>query len=175
MQLVADSVVLRLGFPTSLLSDREQGGLSRAAAAVNPSRGRGRGRGRAFANAVGAATAMGCGVGRNVATLKQVVELTEAHDLNEDDDFRNELLGEHLDSEEVTFLTKMVFNGGSGRMNRVAFQKAVSELLPKLNICIYVLELVMERDVGFLDHSNIITVNWNYRTFDPKEIWYKPQ
>ncbi|KAE8670837.1 hypothetical protein F3Y22_tig00112071pilonHSYRG00009 [Hibiscus syriacus] len=34
MQLVADSVVLRLGFPTSLLSDREQGGLSRAAAAA---------------------------------------------------------------------------------------------------------------------------------------------
>ena len=31
----------------------------------------------AFANAVGAATAMGCGAGRNVATLKQVVELME--------------------------------------------------------------------------------------------------
>ncbi|KAE8672568.1 Enolase 1 [Hibiscus syriacus] len=47
-------VVLRLGFPTSLLSDREQGGLSRAAVAVpsrpesgrvGSDRGRGRGRG----------------------------------------------------------------------------------------------------------------------------------
>ncbi|KAE8734488.1 hypothetical protein F3Y22_tig00000764pilonHSYRG00154 [Hibiscus syriacus] len=36
---------LRLGFPTSLLSGREQWGLSRTAAAVVPSRGRGRGRG----------------------------------------------------------------------------------------------------------------------------------
>ena len=52
----------------------------------------------AFANAVGAATAMGCGAGRNVATLKQVVELMEAPDLNEDDEFWNELLGEHLDT-----------------------------------------------------------------------------
>ena len=51
-----------------------------------------------FANAVGAATAMGCGAGRNVATLKQVVELMEAPDLNEDDEFWNELLGEHLDT-----------------------------------------------------------------------------
>ncbi|KAK8565328.1 hypothetical protein V6N13_020449 [Hibiscus sabdariffa] len=89
----------------------------------------------AFANAVGAATAMGCGAGRNVATLKQVVELMEAHDLNEDDDFWNELLGEHIDSEEVTFLSKMVLNGGNGRMNRLAFRKAVSELLPKLKSC----------------------------------------
>ncbi|KAK8693963.1 hypothetical protein V6N13_071529 [Hibiscus sabdariffa] len=78
---------------------------------------------------------MGCGAGRNVATLKQVVELMEAHDLNEDDGFWNELLSEHLDSEEVTFLSKMVLNGGNGRMNRVAFRKAVSELLPKLKSC----------------------------------------
>ncbi|KAE8666988.1 MuDR family transposase [Hibiscus syriacus] len=38
----------------------------------------------AFANAVGGATAMGCGAGRNVATLKKVVELIETPDLNED-------------------------------------------------------------------------------------------
>ncbi|KAK8269644.1 hypothetical protein V6Z11_D11G141800 [Gossypium hirsutum] len=86
----------------------------------------------AFANAVGAATAMGCGAGRNVAALKQVVELMEAPNLNEDDEFWNELLGEHLDSQEVTFLSKMILNGSNGRMNRVTFQKAVSELLPKL-------------------------------------------
>ncbi|XP_022728119.1 fructokinase-1-like [Durio zibethinus] len=85
-----------------------------------------------FANAVGAATAMGCGAGRNVATLKQVVELMEAPELNEDDEFWNGLLGEHLDSQEVTFLSKMVLNGSNGRMNCVTLQKVVSELLPKL-------------------------------------------
>ncbi|XWS36386.1 hypothetical protein CRYUN_Cryun20dG0080900 [Craigia yunnanensis] len=86
----------------------------------------------AFANAVGAATAMGCGAGRNVATLKQVVELMEAPDLNEDDEFWNELLDEYLDSQEVTFLSKMVLNGSNGRMNCVTLQKVVSYLLPKL-------------------------------------------
>ncbi|KAK5811116.1 uncharacterized protein LOC108467813 [Gossypium arboreum] len=86
----------------------------------------------AFANAVGAATAMGCGAGRNVATLKQVVELMETPDLNEDDKFWNELLREHLDSQEVTFLSKMVLNGSNGRMKHVTMQKVVSELLPKL-------------------------------------------
>ncbi|XVE77880.1 hypothetical protein DITRI_Ditri13aG0099100 [Diplodiscus trichospermus] len=86
----------------------------------------------AFANAVGAATAMGCGAGRNVATLKQVVELMEAPVLNEDDEFWNELLGEHLDSQEVTVLSKLVLNGSNGRINRITFQKMVSELLPKL-------------------------------------------
>ncbi|XVF71940.1 hypothetical protein PTKIN_Ptkin12aG0080500 [Pterospermum kingtungense] len=86
----------------------------------------------ALANAVGAATAMGCGAGRNVATLKQVVELMEAPDLKEDDEFWNELLGEHLDSQDVNFLSKMVLNGSNGRRNHVALQKVVSELLPKL-------------------------------------------
>ncbi|KAB2068996.1 hypothetical protein ES319_A08G067800v1 [Gossypium barbadense] len=86
----------------------------------------------AFANAVGAATAMGSGAGRNVATLKQVVELMETPDLNEDDKFWNELLREHLDSQEVTFLSKMVLNGSNGRMKHVTLQKVVSELLPKL-------------------------------------------
>ncbi|MBA0795627.1 hypothetical protein Gohar_006477 [Gossypium harknessii] len=86
----------------------------------------------AFANAVGAATAMGCGAGRNVATLKQVVELMETPDLNEDDKFWNELLREHLDSQEVTFLSKMVLNGSNGRMKHVTLQKVVSQLLPKL-------------------------------------------
>ncbi|XP_012473813.1 uncharacterized protein LOC105790651 [Gossypium raimondii] len=86
----------------------------------------------AFANTVGAATAMGCGAGRNVATLKQVVELMETPDLNEDDKFWNELLREHLDSQEVTFLSKMVLNGSNGRMKHVTLQKVVSELLPKL-------------------------------------------
>ncbi|XVF80919.1 hypothetical protein PTKIN_Ptkin15bG0113700 [Pterospermum kingtungense] len=86
----------------------------------------------AFANAVGAATAMGCGAGRNVAAVKQVVELMEGPNLNEDDEFWNELLGEHLDAQEVTFMSKMVLNGSDGRMKLVTLQKVVSELLPML-------------------------------------------
>ncbi|KAE8705629.1 MuDR family transposase [Hibiscus syriacus] len=50
----------------------------------------------AFANVVGAAAVVGCGAGWNVATLKKVVELIETPDLNEDDKFWNELLGDHL-------------------------------------------------------------------------------
>ncbi|KAL4309202.1 hypothetical protein GQ457_01G052770 [Hibiscus cannabinus] len=86
----------------------------------------------AFANAVGAATAMGCGAGRNVATLKKVVELIETPDLNENDKFWNELLSDHLKSQEVTLLSKMVLNGSNGRVNHVTLQNVVSELLPKL-------------------------------------------
>ncbi|KAK8487852.1 hypothetical protein V6N13_045977 [Hibiscus sabdariffa] len=86
----------------------------------------------AFANAVGAATAMGCGAGRNVATLKKVVELIETPDLNGNDKFWNELLSHHLKSQEVTLLSKMVFNGNNGRVNHVTLQNVVSELLPKL-------------------------------------------
>ncbi|KAF2302513.1 hypothetical protein GH714_036625 [Hevea brasiliensis] len=84
-----------------------------------------------IANAVGAATAMGCGAGRNVATLEKVIELVRASNLNEDDEFWNELVN-NLDAQEVTFLSKMVINGSNGRLNRVALQKVVSELLPKL-------------------------------------------
>ncbi|KAL5792802.1 hypothetical protein ACOSP7_001396 [Xanthoceras sorbifolium] len=86
----------------------------------------------AIANAVGAATAMGCGAGRNVATLKQVTELMRASNLNEDDAFWNELLGEISASEKITFLSKMGINGSNNRMNCVDLQKVVSELLPKL-------------------------------------------
>ncbi|GFZ19769.1 pfkB-like carbohydrate kinase family protein [Actinidia rufa] len=85
-----------------------------------------------IANAAGAATAMDCGGGRNVATLKQVRELMEAANLNEDEKFWNELIDENLDAEEITFLSRMVINGRNNRMNRVLLQKIVSEMLPKL-------------------------------------------
>ncbi|XP_059660388.1 fructokinase-1 isoform X2 [Cornus florida] len=85
-----------------------------------------------IANAVGAATAMGCGAGRNVATLNQVIELMRAKNLNEDDNFWSELLDENLDAQEVTFLSKMVINGSNNRLHRVALQKVVSEILPEL-------------------------------------------
>lgn len=86
----------------------------------------------AISNAVGAATAMGSGAGRNVASLKQVIELIKAPNLNEDDEFWSELLGEHSDVEEITFLKKMMVNGSNDRMNFIALQKVVSDLIPKL-------------------------------------------
>ncbi|CAL5427497.1 unnamed protein product [Camellia sinensis] len=84
-----------------------------------------------IANAVGAATAMGCGAGRNVATLKRVTELMKAANLNEDDKFWNELIDENLDTQEITFLSKMAVNGSNNRLNRVPLQKVVSEMLRK--------------------------------------------
>ncbi|GMP90757.1 hypothetical protein CsSME_00041741 [Camellia sinensis var. sinensis] len=84
-----------------------------------------------IANAVGAATAMGCGAGRNVATLKRVTELMKAANLNEDDKFWNELIDENLDTQEITFLSKMAVNGSNNRLNRVSLQKVVSEMLRK--------------------------------------------
>lgn len=85
-----------------------------------------------IANAVGAATAMGCGAGRNVATLKQVIELLRGLNINEDEFFWNELLEGNVDAEEITFLSKMAVNGSKNRVNSVALQKVVSEVLPKL-------------------------------------------
>ncbi|KAM4075600.1 hypothetical protein ACB094_10G181700 [Castanea mollissima] len=86
----------------------------------------------ALANAVGAATAMGCGAGRNVATLQRVIELMKTAELNEDEEFWNELLAENVDTEEITFLSKFFVNGNNHQLNRIALQKVVSELLPKL-------------------------------------------
>ncbi|KAL9394887.1 hypothetical protein Peur_014172 [Populus x canadensis] len=85
----------------------------------------------AIANAVGAATAMGCGAGRNVATLEKVIELMRASNINEDDEFWNELVKD-MDTGVITFLSKMVINGRNNHVNHVALQKVVSELLPKL-------------------------------------------
>jgi bifunctional ADP-heptose synthase (sugar kinase/adenylyltransferase) len=84
------------------------------------------------ANAVGAATAMGCGAGRSVATLEKVIEILKMANLNEDDKFWNELLAENLSAQEITFLSKFVINGNKKQLKHIALQKVVSELLPKL-------------------------------------------
>ncbi|XP_077239221.1 pfkB-like carbohydrate kinase family protein isoform X2 [Tasmannia lanceolata] len=86
----------------------------------------------ALANAVGAATALGCGAGRNVASLDKVLDLLRVSDLNEDDIFWNQLLDGNLNTPEITLVSKMIVNGTSDRMARVSIQKVVSELLPKL-------------------------------------------
>lgn len=85
-----------------------------------------------IANAVGAATAMGCGAGRNVATLKQVMELVKGSNLNEDDKFWEELLKAHSDEDKITLLTKVAVNGNSSRVQLASLQKVVPELIPKL-------------------------------------------
>lgn len=85
-----------------------------------------------IANAVGAATAMGCGAGRNVATLKQVMELVKGSNLNEDEKFWEELLKAHSDEEKITVLTKVAVNGNSSPVQLTSLQKVVSELIPKL-------------------------------------------
>lgn len=85
-----------------------------------------------IANAVGAATAMGCGAGRNVATLKQVMELVKGSNLNEDDNFWEELLKAHSDEDKITLLTKVAVNGNSSRVQLASLQKVVPELIPKL-------------------------------------------
>ncbi|KAF6173481.1 hypothetical protein GIB67_027176 [Kingdonia uniflora] len=89
-----------------------------------------------LANAVGAATAMGCGAGRNVATLEKVMELIVQKDskLAEDDDFSNLFLDENSsDTNEVMLVSKST-NGISSCLNHVSLQKVLSELLPKLEI-----------------------------------------
>lgn len=86
----------------------------------------------AIANAVGAATAMGCGAGRNVATLDKVIEIVKASNLNEDDEFWNDLFDENLGVEEITSLSKLVINGSDSQLNCVSLQTVISELLPKL-------------------------------------------
>nr|XP_016461875.1 PREDICTED: probable fructokinase-4 isoform X2 [Nicotiana tabacum] len=84
-----------------------------------------------LANAVGAATAMGCGAGRNVASLRKVLELLKESNLNEDDKFWDEVLNDKVNTQDLTVLSKLVINGNH-QVNRVSVQKVVSELLPKL-------------------------------------------
>lgn len=84
------------------------------------------------ANAVGAATAMGSGAGRNVATLENVMELLKRSTLNEDDKYMKDALINGLDGQEVTFLSKKTVNGSNNQLILVPVQKVVSEVLPKL-------------------------------------------
>lgn len=88
----------------------------------------------AIANAVGAATAMGCGAGRNVATFGKTVELIRAGSLNEDDKFWRELLDdENADAtREVTLLSAKAVNGMDSRINCMSLEKVIPELMSEL-------------------------------------------
>ncbi|KAF7804672.1 fructokinase-1 [Senna tora] len=85
----------------------------------------------AMANAVGAATAMGCGAGRNVATLEKVTDILRSSNLNVDDEFWTDLLEKNVDAQEIIFLSNDVANGKSNHLKHVSFHKVASELLPQ--------------------------------------------
>lgn len=85
----------------------------------------------AIANAIGAATAMGCGAGRNVASLEKVVDILRSPNLNEDDEFWTEILEKEVLDQEVTCLSN-IMNGNKNHLNFVSFDQVASELLPKL-------------------------------------------
>ncbi|GAB2298306.1 hypothetical protein Dimus_032374 [Dionaea muscipula] len=86
----------------------------------------------ALANAVGAATAMGCGAGRNVATLDRVIELIRAGDLNEDAEFMKVVLNGFSDIPEINLLSKEALNGAGDRVNHTSLENVVPELLARL-------------------------------------------
>lgn len=88
----------------------------------------------AIANAVGAATAMGCGAGRNVASLEKVVDILRSPNLNEDDEFWTDILEKNVVAQEVTCLSNIALNRNRNHINFVPFDKVASELLPKLEL-----------------------------------------
>lgn len=88
-----------------------------------------------IANAVGAATATGCGAGRNVANLQKVVELMRESNLNEDDNFWHTLLDENSSKDDITILSKTTANRiKNGFLKHETVQKVVSEVLRKLEV-----------------------------------------
>ncbi|KAL1202076.1 Fructokinase-1 [Cardamine amara subsp. amara] len=88
-----------------------------------------------IANAVGAATAMGCGAGRNVAKRHQVVDLMEASELNDDGNFFEKLVAENPESPKINVLSKGMRNeenNNKQQIETISMEKVVSELLPEL-------------------------------------------
>jgi len=82
-----------------------------------------------LANAVGAATATGCGAGRNVAHLDKVLQLLRESDLNEDTTW-SELIEASSRCPEVTVLSRAAVNGFSENHVHVPVCDVVSDLLP---------------------------------------------
>ncbi|ERN01387.1 fructokinase-1 isoform X1 [Amborella trichopoda] len=85
-----------------------------------------------LANAVGGATATGCGAGRHVATLDKVLELLRASNLYEEERLWSELNDGDVDGMEVTVLQKTAINGSRDHLNRISVKKVVADLLPRL-------------------------------------------
>lgn len=89
-----------------------------------------------IANAVGAATAMGCGAGRNVAKRHQVVDLIKSSKLNDEGNLLKELLAENPETPKVNLLSKGLRKDGSNKqqVEVISMEKVVSELLPELEL-----------------------------------------
>ncbi|XP_037419706.1 2-dehydro-3-deoxygluconokinase-like, partial [Triticum dicoccoides] len=88
-----------------------------------------------LANAVGAATATGCGAGRNVAHLDKVLNLLRESDLNEEGKTWTELVEGCSVCPEVSVLSKTPVNGSSERfVNVVPVSGVVSDLLSMLEV-----------------------------------------
>ncbi|CAA7395229.1 unnamed protein product [Spirodela intermedia] len=85
----------------------------------------------ALANAVGAATATGCGAGRNVANRDKVLELLRLSNLNDDYQFWNHLLETVMDK-EVVLLSKSSVNGSNANMSCVPIRSVASRLVLEL-------------------------------------------
>ncbi|XP_062216727.1 uncharacterized protein LOC133916865 isoform X2 [Phragmites australis] len=83
-----------------------------------------------LANAVGAATATGCGAGRNVAHLDKVLQLLREADLNEEDTAWSELIEGSSLCPEVSVLSRTAINGFREHLVRVPVCNVVSDLLP---------------------------------------------
>ena len=89
----------------------------------------------ALANAVGAATATGCGAGRNVAHLDKVLNLLRESDLNEEGKTWTKLIEGLSACPEVSVLSKTPVNGSSDRfVNVVPVSGVVSDLLSMLEV-----------------------------------------
>ncbi|KAK9747673.1 hypothetical protein RND81_02G007800 [Saponaria officinalis] len=86
----------------------------------------------AIANAVGAATATGCGAGRNVACFSKTIELVKSGDVYEDNEFWRDLLGERVDAKEVSLLSKEETNEIYEDVSCVPLEKIATEVISKL-------------------------------------------
>ncbi|RWW89180.1 hypothetical protein BHE74_00001855 [Ensete ventricosum] len=86
----------------------------------------------ALANAVGAATATGCGAGRNVAHLNKVLQLLKQSNVDEDGIFWDKLIEDSSSTNEVVLLlSKVPINGHKDRFVRIRIRDVVVELLTK--------------------------------------------
>ena len=83
-----------------------------------------------LANAVGAATATGCGAGRNVAHLDKVLQLLREANLNEEETAWSELIEGSSLCSKVSVLSKTAINGFSNSIVHIPIGNVVSELLP---------------------------------------------
>ncbi|RRT70889.1 hypothetical protein B296_00008982 [Ensete ventricosum] len=86
----------------------------------------------ALANAVGAATATGCGAGRNVAHLNKVLQLLKQSNVDEDGIFWDKLIEDSSSTNEVVLLlSKVPINGHKDHFVRIPIRDVVVELLTK--------------------------------------------